>query len=138
MSRNKFLLQPSLLAGYASVSQEEYHYVTHIVNPSNPGQTATIRMFGGYHETNNGFVIVPGIKAGYRLHRNITAFIDLEYSLGSKQVFPDREYKPAGSPSPSGYDYNQMTNGSEIIVQRESRLQALITNFVIAFTLPKR
>jgi hypothetical protein len=133
----KFLFQPSLLAGYASVSQEEFRYTTHIVNPANTTQTAPVVIFSGFHETNNGFVIVPGIKAGYRLHKNIAALLNLEYSLGSKQVFPDRLYKPAGTASASGYDYNQMTSGSQIILQRESKLRAFIANFNIAFTLPK-
>ena len=94
-------------------------------------------MYSGHHETNYGYVFVPGIKAGYRLHKNITALLSFEYSFGPEQEFPDMEYKPAGTPSASGYNYTQMTTGNTVIVNRESKLSAAMINLTVAFTLPK-
>jgi hypothetical protein len=81
---------------------------------------------------------VPGIKAGYRFHKNIAALVSFEYSIGGTQRFDDSLYLPAGIPPANGYDYYQLTHGTTTAYNRESKLRALMINFHLAFTLPRK
>ncbi len=139
MSWNRFFMQPSVLVGYASVSQEAFRFYDNIYPAIDPSQDTTINFYSAGHETNNGFVVVPGLKAGYRFTKCFAAFISMEYSLGSKQEFTDEIYKPLPGPDPqSVYDYYQMTHGTVTEMSRESKLRALMVNLNLALTLGKK
>ena len=138
MSWDKVFLQPSLLVGYASVAQEGFRFYDRVFPAADPANDTLINFYTAGHETNNGFVVVPGLKAGYRLHKNIAAFLSVEYSLGSVQQFSDEVYKPLPGPDPqSVYDYYQLTHGSMSDYSREGKLRALMVNFNLAFTINK-
>ena len=136
LSWDKVFIQPSLLVGYASVSQEAFWFYDELFPATNPANDTTINFYSAGHETNNGFVVVPGLKAGYRFHRNFAAFVSLEYSLGSKQEFFDQLYKPLTGPDPqSVYDYYQVTHGTTEEMKREGKLRALMVNLNLAFLM---
>jgi hypothetical protein len=137
LSFDKFFLQPSLLVGYSYISQEAYKFYDNIYSAIDPSKDTVISFFYGNHETNKGFGIVPGLKAGVRFHKNIAAFISADYSMGPKQKYTDYQYFPAGTPDPqTGYDYFQVTHGTVATIKRESKLKALMVNFNVAFVLP--
>ena len=138
MHFDNFLLQPSILAGYASVSQEKFRFYSKVPLPSSPTEDTTINFYSAGHETNNGFVVVPGIKAGYRFHKNFTALISFEYSFGGTQGFDDSLYLPAGTQPSNGFDYYQLTHGTTTQYNRESKLRAFMINLQLAFTLPRK
>ena len=136
MAWDKFFLQPSLMLGYASVSQESFRFYDNVYPAVNPAQDTLINFYTAGHETNNGFVIVPGIKAGYRFHKNFAAFLSIDYSLGSKQEFSDQLYQQLSGPDPqSVYDYYQLTHGSMTEYKREGKLRALMLNLNLAFSI---
>ena len=137
-SRRSYFFQPSLLLGYASFAQEPFRYYDTIRSVQDPSQNQLINFYAASHETNNGFVVVPGLKAGYRLHPFIAAFISADYSIGGTHDFTDRLFVPSGNPVNGVYEFQQLKNGSVINSERKSRLRALALNINLAFTLPRK
>jgi hypothetical protein len=137
-SRHSCFFQPSLLLGYASFAQEPFRYYDTIRSVQDPSQNQSINFYAASHETNNGFVVVPGLKAGYRLSPFIAAFISADYSIGGSHDFTDRLFVPSGNPVNGVYEFQQLKNGTVINSERKSRLRALALNINLAFTLPRR
>jgi|GEM_PF-6078914 len=135
---NKFFLQPSVLFGYASVSQEQFRFYDVLHLTTDPAQDTPIDYYTAGHETNNGFVVVPGVKAGWRLHKSVAAFVSVDYSMGSKQEFEDKVYQPSGTPDGQGiYDFSEMAGGTLVPYARSGKLRALMVNVNLAFTIGK-
>jgi hypothetical protein len=132
-SRNKFFLQASLLFGYASISQEPFAFYDSIKSATNPSQDTRVNFFSGGHETNNGFVSVPGIKAGTDAGRHFSFFVALDYSRGSIQQFSDEIYAPDGTPVNGVYTFQQMTNGLVFPTDRFSWFRAMAITGNVAF-----
>ncbi|HEU4473092.1 MAG TPA: hypothetical protein VFR58_18500 [Flavisolibacter sp.] len=137
-SQEKFFLGASLLVGYASVAQEAFRYYDSIQNTANPAQNRNIDFYSGTHETNNGFVFSPGVKAGFRITRHLAFFVAADYSFGSKQDFVDRIFVPAGNPTNGVYDFQQLRNGTTADRERYSQLRALMLSGNLALTIPHR
>jgi len=138
-SWKRFLVQPSLLAGYASVSQEKFRFYDVVTNYSTPTQQSEVNFYTAGHQTNNGFVLMPKIKAGYRFQQNLALFLNASYSLGSEQKFDDMVFRPgAGASSDQGvYSYSQITAGTLVPGTRESKLNAFILDVTLALTFNK-
>lgn len=135
--RRAFFIQPSLLLGYASFAQEPFRYYDTIRSVQDPSQNQSINFYTASHETNNGLVVVPGLKAGYRLNPFIAAFISADYSIGGTHDFTDRLFVPSGNPVNGVYEFQQLKNGTVINSERKSRLRALALGINLAFTLPR-
>ncbi len=134
-AKGRYFLQPSLLVGYASVSQEEFAYTETIRYQGTPQQSARIEVYGGTHETNNGVALVPGIKAGYRLAKRLSVFADLSYTLGAKQEFSDYIIAPLGPPNDQGvYSFNQLRGAPVNTYLRQSLFRAFFISVNIALT----
>lgn len=135
-SRDRFFVQPSILVGYASVSQEEFQFTETLRYQGTPQQTARVELYTGTHETNNGYVVVPGIKAGYRLSKRLSAFADFTYSLGSKQEFTDAIISPLGPPNDQGvYSFSQLRSAPLNTYNREGKFRAFFASANLALTL---
>jgi len=138
-SWSRFIFQPSLLAGYASVSQERFRFYDVITNYSGPTQQSEVNFYTAGHQTNNGFALMPKIKAGYRFQQNLALLLAASYSIGGKQKFDDLVLKPADGPvSDQGvYSYNQITTGTLVPGVRQSKLSALLIDLTLALTFNK-
>jgi hypothetical protein len=110
-STKNFFVQSSFLFGYASVSQEPFAFHDLIRSATDPTQNTDVIFYRSGHETNNGFVFVPGIKAGTDAGRHFSFFVAFDYSRGSMQHFSDETYLPDGTPVNGVYTFQQMTNG---------------------------
>jgi hypothetical protein len=137
-SRRSYFFQPSLLLGYASFAQEPFRYYDTIRSVQDPSQNQSINFYTASHETNNGFVVVPGLKAGYRINPFIAAFISADYSIGGSHDFTDRLFVSSGNPVNGVYEFQQLKNGTITNSERKSRLRALALNINLSFTLPRK
>jgi hypothetical protein len=137
-SRGSYFFQSSLLLGYASFAQEPFRYYDTIRSVQDPSQNQSINFYAASHETNNGFVVVPGLKAGYRLNPFIAASISADYSIGGAHDFTDRLFVPSGNPVNGVYEFQQLKNGTVTSSERKSRLRALALNINLAFTIPRK
>ena len=134
-SKDKFFVQPSVLLGYGSVSQEEFQFTETLRYQGTPQQTARVEEYIGTHETNNGFVAVPGVKAGYRISKRLSAFADLTYALGSKQEFTDAIIAPLGPPNDQGvYSFSQLRGAQLNTYNREGKFRAFFASVNLALT----
>jgi len=137
--KKTFFFQPSLLLGYASFAQEPFRYYDTIRLVSDPTQNGLINLYTAPHETNNGFVVVPGCKAGIRLSPRMAAFISADYSFGAKQDFTDQVFVPSGSPDAGGvFDFQQVKNGTLQSGVRQSRVRALSLSLNLGLTFPRK
>lgn len=132
--KNKLLWQFSLLAGYASVSQEPFSFSDSIHYVPDPSRDASVSFYASGHATNNGFLLVPDIKCGWRLLRQVCLLLSANYSFGSVHRFSDRILTPAGAPASGVYQFDQLKNGSFTTRLRESRLNALSFQALLGWT----
>ncbi|MFL5809195.1 MAG: hypothetical protein ACJ749_06705 [Flavisolibacter sp.] len=131
--KEKFFLQSSLLIGYASVSQEPFAFYDSLKSASDPAQNRNVIFYTAGHETNNGWVLVPGVKAGIDLTRQTSFFVAFDYSIGSSQHFSDQVFVPEGAPSNGVYSFGQMNNGTLVPIERNGRFRALAISGNLAF-----
>jgi len=130
----KWLVQPSLLFGYASVSQEKFSFYDSLIHTTDASQNRNVVFYYGEHETNNGFVLVPSLKSGYRITPKLAALFCLDFSMGSSQVFGDFVLMPSGTPVNNAYKISDIANGTYKPVPRESKFQAFTLSLSIAYT----
>lgn len=127
-STEEFFLQSSFLFGYASVSQEPFAFFDSIRSASNPADNRNIIFYTAGHETNNGFVFVPGVKAGIELTRHIGFFASLDYSIGPRQHFSDLVLIPQGSPVNGTYTFQQLNAGELSPVERTGHFRVAVVS----------
>lgn len=132
LSWKRMFIQPHFLLGYASAAQEPFVFRDSIRSATTPSENKNIILYSSTHETNNGFVFVPGIKAGRMITSHLGFFIAADYSFGPELAFTDQQFRPVGNPVNGVYDFQQLKNGTTVSVDRKSRFRALTASFNLA------
>lgn len=132
-NRNQFFIGASILAGYASISQEKFDFSDSLVHASDASRNKMIKFYYAGHETNNGLVVVPGIKGGFRITSSLSLFAAADYSLGSRQDFEDFILSPVSSPVGGIYSFDALANGTIQVINRFSKFRALTLGIQLAY-----
>jgi hypothetical protein len=133
-TKKKLLLQGAVFFGYSSVSQEHFLFDDSIKLVTDPSQDKKIAFYSGGHQTNNGFVWEPALKAGWKPVKHLLLFAELSYSIGPEHYFTDEVFNPAGTPDASGvYGFAQLKNGTVSEMQRISKLRALAVSLNLGY-----
>jgi hypothetical protein len=135
LEKKRLVFQISFLAGYSSVSQEPFSFTDSIRSSADPSQNTRINFYSSGHATNNGLVLVPGLKIGWRCLNRLSVLAAADYSFGPAHHFTDRVFLPLGDPQNDVYMFSQLKNGSVMQSERTSRLKAFALQACLAFTL---